>query len=1239
MKKNQLILNRLMLPRIGFLVAMSIAGGLSSAANLSLANSPLFLAGGVQPNIYFIIDDSGSMKWETLYSKEGTRHFNMTNNALGEDRVRISPPITTTGHNGWFYDEGRSKWVYGWIEEPNRDGLLRSCLGVNTLHYDRTKTYTPWVGKDKAGNAYANQPITSAKKSPFDSNERTNLTAKNSADDRPGYFPWYDLDGDNVLDVYVDINNNGRKDVFIDRNGNGTFDGWSDTNGDGKVDPLEVETELECPELDAIRATANLTTTKAMLNSWLVAVEDMPVAEQTNYANWYSYYRKRTWVTKRALSTIIDESTARMGITTIKNDSDYKRPVLDVDNISTPLDITAGINKDNLMATMFGIPADGGTPLRTGLQYAGEYFRQAPGTGPIVTKEQGGSCQQNFAILMTDGVWTGQTSPNVGNQDADGASPYDGGLYADTYSNTLADVAMKYYKTDLQPSLEDKVPLGTREINKDENPAQHLVTYTVGFGVYGTLGESEKPGVPGWGGWPEPKRTELSTIDDLRHAAYNGRGLFLNAGKPDELIEYLGDAVNDISKQNASASAVSVNTGSISSSTMLFQAEFNNVDWNGKINGIPVKLDGSLDLNNSELASKVPLPGDRKIITYDGTDGIPFQWANLSAAQKALIGSQEVFNYTRGDRSLEGENGDFRTRELELPSPGPLGDIINSAPAFVANPEALYSDDFEGGKYSKFRQNPDGDGKSKDVGGLTLYRTPVLYVGSNDGMLHAFNVDPDLRGTPAFGLELFAYVPTPAMKRLPDIASKSYNHSYTVDGSPEVADVYFNSSWRTVLVSGMNAGGQGLFALDVSNPNVYTTETTAAATVLWEFTDVNDQDLGYTFGKPTITKANNGKWVAIFGNGYNSTVADGQVGSGYAVLYIVELATGNLIKKIDTKVNVLSTPNGLSSPTTLDVDNDYDADYVYAGDLEGNMWKFDISSSDPAQWDVAFKNGTTALPLYTACTTADCSITNRQPITVKPQVGFNKGATGMLVYFGTGSYFQQNDNKNKGLQSFYAIWDKGFSTSPVFNKSHLLEQKILQELHPKNKKGDDIGELNRITTANPIIWHRETGLPKDGTDDGLLVDTHLGWYMDMVNTEKNNTDGRGERFISDPQLRDDQIIFVTAIPDANPCAYGGSSWFMQLNAISGSRPETPAIDVDGDGDIDETDFLLSLTNGSVPSSGLKSDSLATQPVCITLPNGSETCKSNTSDATILEVVRDAGVLLGRWMWRELRIGQ
>jgi type IV pilus assembly protein PilY1 len=1282
------------------LVAGAVLGVSTSAADLSFSNAPLFLESGVQPNIYFIIDDSGSMNWEVIFSKGAQDYFGYPGN--GErypDFTNAYADYNTVGENNQadgvlrldvvfvpdVDDVDEQDWTDTNHDYPDRitevrDSILLACRGINTLHYDPSKVYTPWEGDDENGNAFTNQSPNatgtsiSAFVSPFEHpSSRVELLINEGGtdQDRTGYFPWndannngdvdlwVDLDGDNVIDYFTDHNGNNKVDVFTDLNGNGKVDYWVDLDNDNikDSDEFETETELECPDPEYLVNTVNLSAVEAenLIRKWVVYIDEQSLTEQTNFGNWFSYYRKRKWVSKRALSSIITDSTARMGINTIWNRS-QRRAVKDVDDITFRGTGAAEVQamedaedaKESLLYGMFDIGSSNGTPLRNALKRAGDYFSSTGTSAPILPAADGGSCQQNFTILFTDGVWNGNNN-GFGNVDADDATnPFDGGLYEDSYSDTLADAAMYYYKNDLRTDLENKVP---KTPGVDENDQQHLVTYTVAFGVTGNLDLSIEPGEAGWTSWPRPYSNTSSTIDDVRHAAFNGRGLFLNAQDPQGLIDSLNAAISDIQGRDASASAVSVNTGSISSTTMLFQAEFNSQQWRGQVNGIPLELDGSAKFSDNNgngiqddgepnieyLASVVPDHDSRTIVTYNGNDGVPFKWNSLSANQQGTLDSEDLVEYLRGDdaKELKNTGGTYRDREILATTSygqnpeGPLGDIVNSSPAYVGNPEFLYPDNLEAKPYSSFISNPDGDNSFTEIDGKKFYRTPLIYVGANDGMLHAFDVDPLKAGQAGFGKEVFAYVPNSVMSRLPALANDKYSHQYTVDGTPYVGDAFFDNDWHSVLVAGLNAGGQGIYALDVSNPNAFSTESSAADKVLWEFTDSDDSDLGYTFGVPTIAKANNGDWVAIFGNGYNNTVSDGNIGSGTAVLYIVNIETGALIKKIDTGRRELSTPNGLSAPSTVDYNGDYKVDAVYAGDLEGNMWKFDLSSPNPANWDVAFDLAGVNQPLFTACDGDTCTTGNRQPITVKPQVGINKGATGYMVYFGTGTYMLKTDNQALGMQTFYGIWDRNLSTNLDFDRSHLLEQQILQEV---NVASLDLSF--RVTSKSDASWHSGTGLPGDANNDGK-PDTHLGWYMDMVNTEGGNTNGYGERIVSDPVLRDDSIIFVTTIPDPDPCSYGGTGWYMELNAASGSRHEDGVIDTDGDGDIDENDVIQSTTEGKVPVSGVSVDSLATSPVCITLQNGVETCKSNTSNAEILEVQRSAGVSLGRWMWREL----
>jgi len=482
----------------------ALAAGLSGALLLSvshslcaapgtLASSPLFLSTNVQPNIFFMVDDSGSMDWEVLLSNAArTQH----NNAPDSGNLDFTP--------------------------DNSSEELELCYAYNVLAYNPNRSYTPWRGVDSNGNAYTDMPLTAARNDPYYSGSTSNLS-------NHFYFPWND-DGDGVYQA--------GECPTPSRGGDGTF------------------TSSECTAANGC-----------------VLVSSLSAAQQTNYANWFSYYRKREYVAKRALSQIIKTSSSRVGLSTLHNNNNVRTLVADVDDVSTPVDATARANKTTLLNNLFRIYSSGGTPLRQSLEDVGEYYEgnmsASWGASPILPSGQGGECQQNFAILMSDGFWNG-SSPNVGNADSDNNTAYDGGLYADDHSgvsNTLADVAMNYYERDLDTNM----PNNVRIIDGvDNNTAQHMVTYTVAFGLTGNLPADKNPGDTGFSDpsvpgllWPTPTADTLSTIDDMRHAAYNGRGQFLSAADPQGLIDSLNSAINDIAERTGTAAAVSFNSTSL----------------------------------------------------------------------------------------------------------------------------------------------------------------------------------------------------------------------------------------------------------------------------------------------------------------------------------------------------------------------------------------------------------------------------------------------------------------------------------------------------------------------------------------------------------------------------------------------------------------------------------------------------------------------------------------------------
>ena len=405
------------------------------------------------------------------------------------------------------------------------------------------------------------------------------------------------------------------------------------------------------------------------------------------------------------------------------------------------------------------------------------------------------------------------------------------------------------------------------------------------------------------------------------------------------------------------------------------------------------------------------------------------------------------------------------------------------------------------------------------------------------------------------------------------LSDPNYNHVYSVDGSPRAGDAYFGGAWHTVLLGSTGAGGKAVFALDVTNPSNF-----GSSNVLWEISDTfspnaTDQstditttrgfgnNMGYTIPQPSIARMQDGSWAAIVANGYGSV-------NNLAVLYIIDIQTGHLIKAFDTMAGSSSTPNGLSTPIAVDSNNDKMVDAIYAGDLLGNMWKFDVNSTNNASWKVAYGTSAAPAPLFVACTdSSNCSAT-RQPITGKPQVGnvgllqtSNGSPSGVMVYFGTGKYFEDIDNNvsNAQTQTFYGIWDN----NATVNRSNLQSQSIIAEV---TKGGFNL----RATTDNSVNYP-----------------TQKGWYMNLL--DPSATTSIGERVVSAPLLRNGRIIFETLIPippsGTNVCGAGsdGTSWLMELDAVTGNRlPATaggPPWDITGDGIIDANDVITVTING------------------------------------------------------------
>lgn len=951
-------------------------------------------------------------------------------------------------------------------------------------------------------------------------------------------------------------------------------------------------------------------------SGWYVGYDaDPKKAVQINFANWLSYYRARHLVAKSALSSLVaNTNNMRIGFATLHNNGTVNTPMSLVDTTAA-----GEANRKTLLDNIYKNFPNNGTPLRVGLRQAGEYLSgntsaitfASPVAAPLPLAS-GGACQQNFTLLMTDGFYndttsdyTSSMSTTVGNADGDKNSSFDDKLvpaaftpkYGDNITRTLADIAMYYYERDIIPGVVNNVPVIA---GVDNATHQHMVTFSVAFGLNGNLkGMPEDYAVhkppatdaAAWNngvfpGWPTASGnnadnfSDKQRIDDLRHAAYNGRGEFIEANDPDSLADGLTSMINSIQGRIAASAALAFNSTSLHSNSLVFQARYDTTDWTGELRYLPLASSGDLTaaIANTGTTLKTTDPAARSIITMDPVThtGIPFQWASLPAAQKTALVSQQILEYIRGEPACEIDYTGARTCSTGVKNlrnrSRPLGDIINSTPVFVSTPDpsSIWTSDAS---------------YLAHISAMSS-RIPVVYAGANDGMLHGFNAQVDSTGHAVTntGKELLAYVPSVVYGNLPSLANISYSHKYYVDGSPTVGDAKFGSSWHTILVGGLRSGGQAMFALDITNPGSFS-ESNASTLALWEFTDngsgavgsTGDADLGYTFSEPAIAKMADGNWAAVFGNGYNNTdTAAGRdtrvSATGNAVLYVVNLQTGALLRKIDTgkgrsadpecvgTVAFCSTngrPNGLAGVRAIDVDSDGVADFVYAGDLFGNMWRFDVTSGTASSWSVSF----TGKPLFTTASVDAPS--KMQSITVRPTVGAHANgiSAGYMVYFGTGKYIEFSDNTSVGqpTQTFYAVWDKwpkGSSTAfTAFTRANLASQTILQD-----------ADGMRVTSNNSIDWTAKQG-----------------WYMDLIVGSSNN----GERVITEALLRSGNILFSTFIPSSAICEYGGSGYLMIIDAFTGSRTYMPPLDINGDTKFTDAD-KITYGGSLVAASGYKS---------------------------------------------------
>ncbi len=1060
--------------KVALSAALIVLPASGYSARPDFAQQPLFLGSAVAPNLMFIIDDSGSMAREYMPDEIG-------------------------GYN----DIESKSWNSYYQEGADAEYRFYYSSHINKMWYDPSVTYFPPYKEDGTGR-YPNSSYTNAPINGYDGNSA-------SRDLRDTFsIAGYNVEGGGV---YFTFNSSSSCDANPYQNGCYTY----------------------------------------------VSVNNLSAAEKTNFANWYSYYNTRIESSRAGISEAFFElpTSFRLGWGRLNYDNESKNTIDDASGVRA---VQEGVReytnsrREDFYDWLYAVPANGNTPLRRALDGAGTYFEKSkrawadnPGESVSSTNPVR-ECRLAYTILMSDGYYNGSLNLNAtkkaDDKDGDTLTNNRGDSFKYTPVNpfkdnrddtTLADVAMDYWKRDLRTDIVNYVP------TSEKNPAfwQHMVTYTVGLGVTGSIDPVDAfkaiengTYVNWWGGTSNEDK-----VNDMLHAAVNARGGFFSASDPATFAKELKGTVGEIVNEAGSSTAVEFDVSSFQQGALIFSTQFDPNGWTGDLKA--AKLGGTNspivpDINEAVkqgngwsardiLDNRDLSADDRVIITYGSVAG-GFRWGNLTNAQKNDLRfggvtdtiAQQRLAFIRGDRSLEGTPG-WRKRGSRL------GSIVNSSPEFVGEPRAIWPDALPFGSSGKWFSDFASSKKS---------RTPVVYTGSNDGMLHGFNASAN------GGNEVLAYIPefvynaSASNAGLHFLSDPAYQHRYYVDLEIRQQDIFTkgkqsdgsltaDEDWRTIIVGGGRAGAKGVFALDVTDPSGFS-EANAEKVVLWEFSGQDDARMGYVTQAPIIgmTKwGTNLRWTAFISNGYNSNTES----TGFFMLDIEGGMDGTWDSADVRYVEFEGAGgDGLSPLAAFDTTGDYLIDRVYAGDLDGNMWVASVDSS--GNWASAYNNGGNPQALFTTQA--------KQPITAAPVASANRKVSragnipNLMIYFATGQYLESADVTSVDTQSVYGVWDRGTSGLTVSS----LESRTITE--------------GTVTDSNGV-----SATVRYSNGKELDFSTTKGWYVDLPIT--------GERAVVSPQVRGDFVYLNSMIPDENPCLGGGTGWAMAFG-LDGRNPEKAA---------------------------------------------------------------------------------
>ncbi|WP_122662921.1 pilus assembly protein [Pseudomonas viridiflava] len=817
-----------------------------------------------------------------------------------------------------------------------------------------------------------------------------------------------------------------------------------------------------------------------------------------------------------ATNLVTNNTSLRIGLAQFNDPNNFDlgpggritRPVADLSPVTAtvyqPTPVTqaqATTNINNLKNSIAALTPSANTPMAETYYEITRYFRGMtsyyPSPPTTYTSPIQYRCQKNYGVVITDGLPTydrtfptndpddlADSSRSLPNWDLNAAN--DGTLVGDDEGSTfyLDDLAKFAYDIDMRKTS-DGTDLTGKSWDTTGFNKQNMSTYTIGF----TLGD----------------QMLIDAADDN-----HGHGKYYQTNDSAGLTNALNLTLSDIYAKAGSGGGGAASSSTLTSSTRIYQTLYDPADWRGTIRAY--NLDGTTGVQqttpawstDSQITSTATAPVFESWNTATSAK-ITLNFTNFSTPQQTALNATlptgftgaQLIAWTQGTA-----NSRLRTRTRLL------GDIINS-PLTVAQPTEKTSADLTGNtSYATYL--------TTKAANMNLN----LLVNANDGFFNVINATT--------GARRYAYMPSTALTSLATIASPTYGsgvHKFTVDGQISVFDTQIGSTWSTVAYGGTGAGGKAFFAISLFQG------TASNIGALWEVkapdtsTPANlYNNLGYAYSKPDVARMANGTGIVVVGNGYGSF-------TGNASLFVLNAATGAVIREIPIPAAYAAADNGLSS-VKLRVNAQNVVQAAYAGDLKGRMWKFDMSGAAASSWGVAFGNK----PLFTAPGGAT------QPITVQPLL-VDHPTNGKMVYFGTGKFMEVADKTTTDQQGFYAVWDPDTGVGDV-TQSGLQPQTITGTITGN-------GASYTTTSSNDVDWASKRG-----------------WYL-LLNTTEPFV---GERVIYPAQTTRGRILFTTAaVNSADPCESTGTGRVFQLDAAKGGMLNYAILDTNGDGKIDSAD--------------------------------------------------------------------